>query len=518
MKAKKYNYDMMNKVKYASLAIALLFAFSSCDDWLYLEPADGVITEEYWQSESDLFAGVMGCYASMLGGGSGNYSVPQLMFLWGEMRADFLREYQDAPNDYTLMFQGDIKSNNSLANWGSFYTTINYCNTVLEKGPGILDLDASFSQKELNQYRAEALTIRALMYFYLTRMYRDVPIITKASTSDLQNFTISKSPAEEVWAQIEADLLEAEKYIPFSYNNGKQEDKGRVTAYTVYAILADFYLWIEEYAKSEEYCDKIINSGKYWMVKGDMDWYYNLYEAENSSESIFELQFDIDIPNPLYSMCITNRNYRANPDVMEIFWPTDELLVHADSADIRSDRGSYVSSLNYMIWKSYGKTRYATRSNSALETDYNWIVYRYADILLMKAENMAAQLTSYDESTGAEILDIIKQIRKRANASDLTDEGEPGSRSGLLYYILNERAREFAFEGKRWFDILRFAKRDNYSRLDALITMYETCAPSDKLISIQSKINNPDFHYLPLPETDVLNSGGKLEQNPYYAK
>lgn len=516
MKAKKDNNNMMSKFKYASLAIVLLFTFSSCNDWLYLEPADGVITEEYWQSESDLFAGVMGTYASMLGGGSGNYSVPQLMFLWGEMRADFLSGYQNTPNDYTLIFQGDIKPNNSLANWGSFYTTINYCNTVLDKGPGILDLDASFSQEELDQYRAEVLTIRALMYFYLTRMYRDVPIVTKASTSDLQDFTIPKSSAEEVWAQIEADLLEAEKYIPFSYNKGKQEDKGRVTAYTVYSILADFYLWTEQYAKSEEYCDKIINSGKYWMVEGDMDWFYNLYEAENSSESIFELQFDIDIPNPLFSMCITNRNYRANPDVMEIFWPTDELLIHADSADLRSDRGSYVSSLNYMIWKSYGKTRYATRSNSALETDYNWIVYRYADILLMKAENMAAQMTSYDEVKAAEILGYIQQVRERANASYLTDEGDPGSRNGLLYYILNERAREFAFEGKRWFDILRFAKRDNYSRLDALITMYETSAPSDKLISIQSKINNPDFHYLPLPELDVLNSGGVLKQNPYY--
>jgi hypothetical protein len=81
---------------------------------------------------------------------------------------------------------------------------------------------------------------------------------------------------------------------------------------------------------------------------------------------------------------------------------------------------------------------------------------------------------------------------------------------------LNERAREFAFEGKRWFDILRFAKRDNYDRIDLLKTIYEASAPSDKLISLQSKVNNPDFHYLPLPESDVLNSNGVLEQNPYY--
>lgn len=512
---KKQAIYKMNKIKYFGIAIAFLMLTASCDEWLYLEPADGVITEEFWQSESDLFAGVMGCYASMLSGGSGNYNVPQLMFLWGEMRADFLSGYQNMPNDYTLIFQGDIKANNTFCNWASFYTTINYCNTVLEKGPEILELDASFSQDELDAYSAEVLTIRALMYFYLTRVFRDVPIVLNASTSDMQNYTVPKSEYQQVWAQIESDLLEAEKNIPFSYAN-KQEDKGRISKYTVWAILADFYLWTEQYDKSEAYCDMIINSGKYWLVEGNMDWFYSLYEAENSSESIFELQFDIDIPNPMYSMCINNRNYRANPDVMELYWPTDELLIHADSADIRSDRGSYVSSLNYMIWKFYGKTRYAQRSNSALETDFNWIVYRYADILLMKAENIAASMGSFDETKANEAMSYLYQIRERANASYLTNEGMPSSRSSLLFYILNERAREFAFEGKRWFDMLRFAKRENYSRLDALITMYETCAPPDKLISIQSKINNTDFHYLPLPEVDVLNSGGVLEQNPYY--
>ena len=488
----------------------------SCDNWLYVKPADGVITEEYWQSGSDLFAGLMGCYASMLGGGSGKYNDAQLMFLWGEVRADMVTGYVGQTTDYSLLSQGDIKSDNGFCNWGSVYTTINYCNTILEKAPGILDLDASFSEKEMNQYRAEALTIRALMYFYLTRVYRDVPLVLEASSSDLQNFVVPKSSYQEVWAQIESDLKEAEKNICYSYNTTTQEDKGRITAYSVWAILADFYLWSEQYAKSEEYCDKIINSGKFWLVNGDLDWFSNLYEAENSSESIFELQFDVDISNPMYAMGVTNRNYRANPDVMEICWPTDDMLISADSADLRSDKGSYNSNYNYMIWKFLGKSRTALRSDSPTETDFNWIVYRYADILLMKAEAMAAQMTSSDETVAAEVLSYIKKIRNRANASDLTDEGTPTSRGGLLRYILDERAREFAFEGKRWFDILRYAKRNNYQELDALKTMYSTCAPSDKLISIQNQLNSYDFHYLPLPKSDVENSGGVLVQNPYY--
>lgn len=512
MKTINNSNNIMKRLKYMALALVFVFTMNSCSDWLYLEPADGVIAEEYWTSESDLHAGLMGCYASMLG------TVAQRMFLWGEIRADMIQGYTSTPSDYNLIYQGDIKPENSLCTWSAFYTTINYCNTVLEKAPGILDIDASFSVDEMNQYRAEALTIRALMYFYLTRVFRDVPIVLEASLSDKQNYVVAKSSYQDVWNQIEADLLEAEKYICYSYNTTKQEDKGRITYYTVQSIMADFYLWSEQYAKSEACCDKIINSGKFWLVNGDMDWFYNLYEAENSSESIFELQYDVDIANPMYAMCVTNSNYRANPDVMEMMWPTDETLADPDSADIRSDRGSYRSSLNYRIWKFYGKSRTATRANSVLETDFNWIVYRYADILMMKAEAIAAQMTGNDEAAAAQVISIIQQIRNRANASEVdgTDLSST-SRDALLHALVTERAREFAFEGKRWFDILRFAKRDNYSKLDLLETMYSTCAPSDKLVSILSKLNNYDSHYLPLPQSDVENSNGVLVQNPYYA-
>ncbi len=518
MKATKIRYQGMKKIKYIIVTILTVAVFSSCNDWLYLEPEDGIISQEYWQSESDLFNGLMGCYASMLG------DVSQKMFLWGEMRADFLEPYTGSNSSFNMLAQGDIEPNNAFCNWGSLYTTINYCNTVLAKADGILKLDDSFTEDELKQYKAEAHAIRGLMYFYLTRVYRDVPIVLQPSESDLQEYTIPKSNYEDVWAQIERDLLQALDYdIKYTYNTTQQEDKGRITAYTVYAILADFYLWTEQYDKSVEYSNLIINSGKFWLINGDMEWFEKLYETENSHESIFELQFDEDIANPMYSMCITKQEYRARPDIMENFWPTDDLLPHADSADIRSDRGSYISSSNYLIYKFYGKTRYSRRSNTLQETDFNWIVYRYADVLLMKAEAMAAQLEVGDEAKAAEILALIRKVRKRANASEITDEGEPDTRYGLLNYILNERAREFAFEGKRWFDVLRNAKRTDtqgnaYSQLSIIELMYESFISADKLSAIKSKVNYQDgyFLYLPIPESDVLHSNGVLEQNPFY--
>lgn len=504
----------MKKLQYLLLALTLLIGTSSCDDWLYLTPEDGVIVDEFWQSQADLKAGVMGCYASMLGGSaSGAFNVPQLMLLWGEIRADMLT-YNRQQADYMLIWQGDIKPVNKFANWAMFYRTINYCNTVLEKGPEVLKIDPSFTEAQWKQYRAEALGIRALMYFYLTRTFDEVPLVLEATTNDLQPIARAKASRSEIWAQIESDLTEAEKDICFSYNTTDAEDKGRLTKYSVWAIQADYYLWTEQNAKSEEACNKIINSGKFWLVEGNMEWLTTLYYEGNSSEGIFELQFDVDILNPYFDMFQTTANYKAQPDVMEYFWPTDPLLIDADSADVRSDRGAYRSAANFSIWKYIGKDRRFAKTAS--ESYSNFIVYRYADILLMKAEAIAAQLDADNSARGAEALSLIKQVRKRARASSMTDEGEATTKDALLLYVLNERAREFAFEGKRWYDMLRYAKRENYKRLQAMKNMYQLCAPSDKLLSIQSKLNDYNSHYMPIPQGDIESSNGLLEQNPFY--
>ncbi|HPR30764.1 MAG TPA: RagB/SusD family nutrient uptake outer membrane protein [Prolixibacteraceae bacterium] len=505
----------LTKIQLGFVALILFFATSSCNDWLYLKPEDGVLVDEFWQSQADLEAGLMGCYASMLGNNvGGSMSVSELMLLWGEIRGDMLTYYNEQVNDYMLVWQGDIKPYNSFCKWSSFYRTINYCNTVLEKGGPILSLDPSFTEDEWNQYRAEALAIRALMYFYLTRVFDEVPLVLDATTNDLQVITQPKASRETIWAQIEADLAEAEKYICFTYNAAPEVDKGRITKHTVWALQADFYLWTEEYAKSESACDKVIQSGKFWLVDGNMEWITNLYVLGNSPEGIFELQFDVDILNPYFNLFYTNANYRAHPDVMEYFWPTDPYLVDADSADIRSDRGSYRSGMNYAIWKYIGRSR--TELKSPSEAYSNFIVYRYADILLMKAEAIAAGLESDDPVRGSEALALIQQVRRRAKASVLTDEGEETSKEALLMYVLKERAREFAFEGKRWFDILRYAKRDNYKRIQTLKNMYQLCAPSTKLLSIQSKLNDPNSHYLPIPQSDIDASNEQLVQNPFY--
>jgi hypothetical protein len=128
----------------------------------------------------------------------------------------------------------------------------------------------------------------------------------------------------------------------------------------------------------------------------------------------------------------------------------------------------------------------------------------------MKAEACA------NSGRGQDALDIITTIRTRANALPATLMS-PGADdvNGLTDYILAERAREFAFEGKRWYDLLRNAKRNNYARLDILITAAVNILPAPVQQSGLNKLKDPNSHYFPINLYEIQNDPN-LVQNPFY--
>ena len=144
------------------------------------------------------------------------------------------------------------------------------------------------------------------------------------------------------------------------------------------------------------------------------------------------------------------------------------------------------------------------------QMDRNWIYYRYADILLMQAEAYA------NSGRGQAALDIIEVIRARANAL-------PGSAllvgpadvNGITNYLVAERAREFAYEGKRWFDLLRNAKRNDFERIDILQDAAVRSVPAVSLEAAIAKMQDENSLYLPIYFTEIQRNK-KLVQNPYY--
>lgn len=496
---------MIKRLTYKLLVLATLFSTSSCNKWLDLKPEDGIIKDNYWKTKEQLEAAVVGCYSSLL-----DAPVTTSLFEWGELRADMVSPGPNASIDEVNMAEGNILPTNSITSWAAIYETINYCNTVIEFAPSVQSSDKTLTTLQLNSYLAEARGLRALMYFYLLRTFGEVPLQLEAVSSDTRIKQLPKSSQEQVYDQIVADLKFAEQNSPLTYGN-RITDKGRLTRYAIYALQADVYLWMNDYQNCIDACDKIINSNQFALVKAESvqdqsTWFNTVFRFGNSQESIFEFQFDNQKMNPFYGLFISPTHFVPSLRVQDEVFGVDEVNP-LENMDIRGDNASFAASVGKIAKFYSGRNFESTSSSLALN---HWFVYRYADILLLKAEALAWS------DRGQEALDLIQKIRERAHAIQFTDEfPSADDPEAITLYILNERAREFAFEGKRWFDVLRVAKRNNYELLSVMIDIVAAVAPADRQQSIINKYKDVRSHYLPINQYEIQTDKA-LVQNPFY--
>ena len=183
---------LLTLVLIAMLAIPM---FQSCDDLLNRKPYDGLIKNEFWQSEEDVRAAVMGCYNQLQSDGClGSY------IAWGDVRADML--VVDKGNDIKELNEQIISQYNNQCNWKPFYVAINRANTVIENAPAAQEIDGNFSMEELEAMLAECYFMRALSYFYLVRTFKEVPLITASYATDDQEYYFPKNTISDIYAQI----------------------------------------------------------------------------------------------------------------------------------------------------------------------------------------------------------------------------------------------------------------------------------------------------------------------------
>ena len=526
------------------IIIALSFGmvlFSSCDKWLTLEPYDGVNEDDYWQTKEEVHSMVIGCYSSLC-----HWDIIINMILWGEMRGDMMRPGMGATNEYVNIYLGEINPSQSPCNWNQFYSTINQCNKVIERAPGVRDRDNTFTERLMHQYVAEATAIRSMMYFYLVRAFRDVPFVLNATDSDDQEFYVPKTEGRFILDSLVTHLRKAREFLPPTYGRN-DHNKGRMTYYTATALLADIYLWQENYVECINMCNQIINSGQYSLIpvqrtamtitKSDGepddvfypniadadDLFEKLYVTQNSVESIFEIQFPTAHPSlgdpffRLFGSAVGRPRLMANTPVLNEFIFPVYRGGDRNVFDIRGNNFSF-SGGTAAVWKFTGKSRSA--SVTRIEREYaNMIVYRLAEIMLMKAEalNQIAIHDNNDQVRMKESYDLVMQIRARSNALESTETIllEPINGKALERLILFERARELAFEGKRWFDVLRFSKRDNYANRQYLMELAVNSTSPEKVYSLQTKYENDWFHYWPI-HNSAIDTNPNLKQNPVW--
>ena len=483
-------YYMQVKFKIV-LIILIAMMSSSCDDWLELVPPDGLVRDEYWQTKEDVEATLMGAYQLFA-------RLDGTLFLLGELRGDLIVDDVNTPSDYRDIMEGNIFPDNTVCDWRRFYMVINFCNSVLKHAPAVYDLDQTFTQYQLKGFEAEALFLRSLSYFYLVRAFREVPLVLEASESDNVNFFLPKSPPEDILAQIESDLLLARSGVTEDYGS-ITNNKGRATMAAINALLADIALWNFEYEACISYVEAIENSGLEIMPGGQ---WFDIYYPGNSLESIFEFQFDASLNqrNSTYSLTYFQRIFLASQTALEYLEPSLSKEILRGDGSIRSS--------DLKIWKYAGAAPDAKTLRPGEDRQSgNWIVYRMSDLTLMKAEALS-QIGRYDEA-----LALVNDLRIKRLMNPISSSFSPSAFEDM---ILEERARELAFEGKRWFDLIRMGRRNDYQRKSKLIEIIIEKVPSTQKLLLATKLTNPWGWYFPI-EADEMERNYKLEQNPYYA-
>ena len=361
----------------------------------------------------------------------------------------------------------------------------------------VLEKDKTFTERIKQSIDAEAIFLRSLSYFYLVRLWKDVPLVLNPSVSDTVDLFLPKCTEDEILNQLIEDLKMA-KDIAYTteYINDPPFYKGRANKYSIMALMADIYLWQEKYQECINYCDSIINSNLFDLESYNT-WFELYYPGNSMKESIFEIQYNSaynDQENPIYT------------DVAEIGGGGDmsttlnlsELYTENDVRKCSPGTDAFPE------WKYIGRNLSGSE-RIATEKDANFIYYRYAEIILFKAE---ANIELGEVQIANELL---REIAQRAGAvfEGSTDIGE------LRDYILEERAREFAAEGKRWFDILRYSKRDNFKRKQFIINMVLGNAGVKEREVLKTRVYDTMSYFLPIPESELIYNQN-LVQNPFY--
>jgi len=462
-----------------------------------LLPPSGLVRDDFWKSKEDVESVLMAAYRTFA-------MQDRKLFLNGELRGDLLEGKSNQPDDERIIMENNIYPDNEFCNWESFYVIINYCNEVIKNAPLVQEIDNTFTDFQLRSIMAEAYFLRSLSYFYLVRIYQEVPLVLEPSEDDNADFFPTKSTEDEVLDQIVADLNANREFAPSGGFSTIAENKGRASKAAYDAVLADIALWRFQYDEALIHIAKIESEEEFQLLP--ISRWFELYYPGNSLESIFEFQFDANLSqnNSLQSLTSQfNNQYEPSITALQMFARDfSSELVRGEDATIDK-----FGEDNFIVWKYIGQAADGQTQRSGAESgSANFIVYRLADILLMKAEALS-QLGRYSEA-----LLIINSIRERAGVGSVNPAS---SANAFEDVILEERALELAYEGKRWFDLLRMGRRNNFERKDKLIEIMVSNAPSTQRRILTTRLNNPLGWYLPVYAGEI-DRNRNLTQNPFY--
>lgn len=486
----------MKKIISTSLFFLLVTLVTSCEKFLNVDPPYTQDAENFFQTKEDYERALVGAYDLLQ---------TSFMGLWiGEIASDNSIAGGESVNDTQGLHQIDNMSHGgvnselrSIFRWN--YTGITRVNYIMENKDNI-----DFPGKSV--LLAEAKFLRAYYYFELVKFFGDVPLIIDKRIGIEEAKGLPRSPASEVYAQIENDLIDAASILPWT-----TAVKGKATRGAALALLGKAYLYQKKYIEAANTLDEVRNSGIYGLIEN----YADLFSVnnENNSETVFDVQYT-GLEGGSYG-CLVCLEGNAAPGfhgirqyngpvygdgnsynlptqaLYDAFAPIDPRRGHT-ILDIEAFIAAQANpeSITYAIGAGghtgFYNNKYIKRQgeiglpDNDLTSPVNYRVIRYADVLLMAAE------AHYHIGNNSIAQQLVNQVRTRA--------GVPGVSVNSLDVIYKERRYELSGEGHRFFDLVRTGQAKDF---------------------IQGFIVGK-HELFPIPQVEIDLTGGNWSQNPGY--
>ena len=471
-----------------------------CDSLIDLNPESSISVNSFWKTEEDAQGGLVGMYNQFR-----EFTRANLILL-GEARSETMGNGLANADFRIKYFENTLSETNADLGWQQLYRIVNYANLVLKYVPDISFKNESTKQATL----AQAYAMRAYVYFVMARTWGALPLLTDPVEGyDPVTTFQTRVPVEEVFSLIESDIDKAYGMFPDNkYGSGRKF----WSKPALDMLKAEVYLWTarrmnggnQDLNKALEALNEAGQSDV--ALLDDFSKIFS-YDNKGNKEVILASRFaDLEAGNNYFAdmyIVSTDLNPSMGTQALQTvgvgggnnWWAPTALVRNQFASEDQRRNASFIELYNDKNGAKSYVTSVVLKGKGFVDGGIrkfldDVIIYRYADLLLMKAE--------VKNALGQDPSPEINQVRRRAYGNTFEQfRFVNGTKEANDEAILKERLLEFAFEGKRWWDLVRFGKA------------------FEKVPSLKGRQNDQYLLLWPIPlQTLSLNS--KLVQNPGY--
>lgn len=531
---------MKNFNIYFLLIFSVAILLGGCEDFLETDMLSGTSEENYYEDADDAATALVGCYDGLQRVWASGVSFPVL----SSVLSDNCFGGTGASDGYSYQMLDEFDPTRSPSsvnvfedNWSAYYTAIYRCNVLLQE---MDDIDWGDDEDLRYEYEAETKFIRAFCYFDMIRMFGNIPLLEEPTTDNLP-----QADPDSVYMLIASDLTYAiENLDSDAWSQSWADDNdGRVTKWAAESLMGRVFLYYTGYysqstlptqtgevtqSQALEYLEDVITNSGHSLL----DDYATLwpaasvddYAGEGNAETIFSIKYtytsdyDGNVDGNQWMVMYGMRGINSYPygqgwgaaTVLKSFWNTfddedtrkvasiisvdDEGIEDLDISGQREYTGYYVKKYSPMSDESGNSLAVNLGGlNFQIGQYQDFVAIRYADVLLMAAELGSGSAQDY-----------FNQVRQRAYGDNYVQKTMSQS------LLREERRLEFAFEGIRFWDLLRYGLSDADAAISVSgIEVYNGGTATTKSITFDTEMEGLQQ----IPQTEITLSGGLLQQN-----